>query len=138
MILIVANLAFTGCASQIHYNGFNFEHADFEVIKVGKTNLIDVLNELGSPTTESDFGEKKLYYISRRVEKTAFFDPKLLEQKVLIIGFNKKDVISDITELTLDNANKIVFAENFTEIKGNNLTVVEQFLTNIGKFKPKK
>lgn len=137
--LIAACTLFTAsCSKDIQVHGFNFEHAKFDVIKVGETTKHHVLAELGTPTTESNFGEKKFYYISSKVERIAFLEPKVIEQKVLSIGFDRAGVVHDITELTLDDANKVIFSENRTEIKGNSVTAVQQILTNIGKYNKKK
>lgn len=138
--LIVFNLVLTisSCSSHIHNNGFNFENTNFNTIKVGKSNINNVRFELGSPTNESNFGAKTYYYIERKVQKVAFFDPKILEQKILVIEFSKDNVVSNITELALDDAKNVIFSKQLTELKGNDLTILQQFLTNIGKFKPKK
>jgi outer membrane protein assembly factor BamE (lipoprotein component of BamABCDE complex) len=138
LVAITLSIFLSGCAKDMRVHGFNFEHTDFKSIKVGETTRHQVLSELGSPTSESDFGEKKYYYIYSKVEKIAFLDPKIVEQKVLSIGFDDCDTVKDINELTLDDANKIIFSESRTEIKGNSLTAVQQILTNIGKYNKKK
>ncbi len=128
----------TGCAKEINAHGFNFEHSNFKSIKVGETSRHQVLSELGSPTSTSDFGEKKYYYISNKVERIAFLDPTIIEQRVLSIGFDNAGIVQDIHELTLDDARKVIFSENRTEIKGNSVTAMQQILTNIGKYNKKK
>lgn len=139
ILLTTAALAMlTSCAKNVEHHGFNFEHSKFDVIKVGETSRQQVIAELGTPTSESNFGEKKMYYISRKVETVAFLEPTVLEQKVLSIGINDSGVVSDITELTLDDANKVMFSEGRTEIHGNTLSPMQQIMTNIGKYNKKK
>lgn len=133
-LVIILILLCAGCSKEYTHHGYNFEHNSFEAIKIGETSAAQVLTELGTPTTESTFGKKYLYYISNKVEKLAFFDPKIVEQKVLVIGLNQNDVVSEIQEFTLDDANHIMFSESKTQIRGNTLTPAEQILTNIGKF----
>lgn len=134
LILALSLLLLSGCTKGINNHGFNFENTDFDSIKVAETSRIDVKNMLGSPTSESNFGPKKYYYISYKTESVAFFEPKPLEQKVLTIGFDRNDIVSDIEELTLDDANKVIFAEHKTEIKGNTLSPLQQIMSNVGKF----
>lgn len=136
--LLISLGMLTACAENIEHHGFNFEHSKFDTIKVGETHKSQVLADLGSPTSESDFGQKKFYYIARTVERRAFLEPQVLEQRVWAIGFNQSDVVSDITELKLDDAKNVVFSENKTEIHGNTLTPMQQIMTNIGKFNKKK
>jgi len=111
---------------------------NIKAIKVGESTKEHVLHELGSPTSESNFGPKTFYYINVKTEKIAFFDEKSIEQRVLAIRMNDNDMVTDITEYTLDDSNQVAFSEKKTEIKGNTLTPIEQILTNIGKFNRKQ
>ncbi len=136
-IIFLMVLSLTGCAKEVYQHGYSFEQNNVDTIKVGQADYSKVLNELGSPTSKSTYGQKTLYYINYTVEKVAFLDPKITEQKVLSISFNDKDIVSDITEFTLDDTNDIAFSEGRTEIHGNTLTPIEQIMTNIGKFNKK-
>jgi outer membrane protein assembly factor BamE (lipoprotein component of BamABCDE complex) len=139
-ILLVAVLAImaTSCNKEINVHGFNFEHADLSVIKVAETSKQQLIQEMGSPTAQSDFGEKKLYYISTKTEKIAFFEPKVLEQKILCISLDNSDIVKKVDQFTLSDAHKISFSENYTDIQGNSITAMQQILTNIGKYNKKK
>ena len=137
-ISLILILMLSACAAEIEQHGYSFEQNNIDVIKVGHSDKHQVLNELGSPTTESNYGERIYYYISYKSEKIAFFDPKIIEQRVLAINFDKKDVVSDITEYTIDDLNNIAFSEHKTEIQGNTITPMEQILTNVGKYNKKQ
>lgn len=136
-VLFLIALSLTSCAKEVYQHGYSFEQNNAEMIKVGQADYAKVISELGSPTSRSTYGPKTLYYISYSVEKIAFLDPKVTEQKVLSVAFNDKDVVTSITEYTLDDANEIAFSEGRTEIQGNTLTPIEQIMTNIGKFNKK-
>jgi outer membrane protein assembly factor BamE (lipoprotein component of BamABCDE complex) len=135
--LFLTALSLSSCAKEVYHHGYSFEQNNVQTIKVGEADYGKVLSELGSPTTKSNFGPKTLYYINYSVEKIAFLDPKITEQKVLAIAFNDKDVVSNIMEYTLDDSNQVAFSEGKTEIQGNTLTPIEQIMTNIGKFNKK-
>jgi outer membrane protein assembly factor BamE (lipoprotein component of BamABCDE complex) len=128
----------TSCATETASHGYTFEQYDTGSISVGKTHAEEVFAQLGTPTSESDFGDKVIYYINFKTEKVAFFDPKVVEQRVLAISFNKKGIVSKIHEYTLDDRNQVVYSTDKTEIKGNTLTPIEQLLSNVGKFNKKK
>ncbi|MDF3047231.1 MAG: SmpA / OmlA family protein [Candidatus Midichloriaceae bacterium] len=139
-ILLIAAVALitTSCNKQIDIHGFNFEHADLSAIKIHETSKQRLIEEIGSPTAESDFGEKKLYYISTKTEKIAFLAPKVLEQRILCISLDGNNTVKKIDEFTLSDANKIAFSENYTDIQGNGVTAMQQILGNIGKYNKKK
>lgn len=129
----------SGCAKEHYYHGYGFQQNNIDSIKVGSSSYDQVLAELGSPTSESHFGDKTIYYINNKTEKVAFLNPKIVEQRSLAITFDSKGTVSDIYEYTLDDAQNIAFSEKRTEIRGNTLTPIEQVMTNVGKFNtPKK
>jgi len=137
-ITIITCLTFAGCAHETEQHGYSFEQHNIHLIKVNQSSHLDVLRELGSPTSQSDFGNKVFYYISYKSDKVAFFDPKIVEQRVLAITFNDKGIVKDIVEYTVDDRKNISFSTHKTEIKGNTLTPVEQILSNVGKYNKKQ
>lgn len=139
IILVCSLLLLQGCAKEYYNHGYGFQQNNIEVIKVGISTYDEVINELGSPTSESNFGKKTIYYISNKTEKIAFLNPKIIEQRVLSIAFDSNRIVSDIYEYTIDDSNNVTFSEKRTEIKGNTLTPIEQIMNNVGKFnKPTK
>lgn len=136
--LILCMFFLTSCISEHHTHGYTFDQNHLSIIKVGQTNKEAVITGLGTPTTKSDFGPEVFYYISYKTEKVAFFDPKIIEQKVIAIAFDKKNVVADITEYNIDDLKNVAFSEHKIELKGNSLSPVEQILTNIGKFNKKE
>lgn len=125
------------CVKQEVYRGYNFDNADFNKIVVGKTTKQELINELGSPTTRADFGPDIIYYVSAKYEKVAFFDPKVVEQRVLAFEFNSKSILSSVKELDYDDFRSIETSDRAIEMKGNTLSPYQQIMSNIGKFKPK-
>lgn len=124
----------TACVPEVSHHGYNFEHFDIKLIKVGQTSRNEIISQMGTPTTQADFGDKTMYYISSKTEKVVFFQPRIIEQTVIVMHFDERDILSSMTELTLDDAKRVVFSENLTEIKGNVLSPMQQIMTNIGKF----
>jgi outer membrane protein assembly factor BamE (lipoprotein component of BamABCDE complex) len=137
LCIAMLGLFLCGCNKEVKVQGYNFGTAKSHSVEVGKSTEQNVLEALGTPTSQSEFGPKQFFYISRRVEQVAFFNPKVLEQDVLSLTFDKSNVVSHISHFTLDDGNNIVFARELTEIKGNTLTPVQQILTNVGKYRKK-
>lgn len=135
-IILIAVLS--GCAKEYYHHGFSFEQNNIASIKVGEATEDLVLKELGSPTSKSKYGGLTYYYIASTSEKIAFFDPKIVEQRVLVISFNEKGIVKTIKEHNLDDANEIAFSEELIEIKGNTLSPFEQIFSNIGKYNKKE
>jgi outer membrane protein assembly factor BamE (lipoprotein component of BamABCDE complex) len=89
---------------------------------------------LGSPSTISSFQDRTWYYISRRTEQTAFLDPKVVDQEVLAITFTDQNIVEDMKVYGLENGRMVAMNDQVTPTYGNNLTLVQQLLGNLGRF----
>jgi len=125
----------TACANHIEVSGYGFTDSHHEDVVVGKTTRHELISNLGSPTAVANIGDdKKVYYISRKTKRVAFLDPIVLEQQVLAISLDKNNVVSGIEELTLDDSKHVVFSENHTLLRGNEITAMQQIMGNLGKY----
>jgi outer membrane protein assembly factor BamE (lipoprotein component of BamABCDE complex) len=89
---------------------------------------------LGSPSTMSAFQDSTWYYISRRTEQHAFFDPNVVEQEVLAISFNQSNIVEDMKIYGLENGRMVEMNDKVTPTFGNDLTLMQQLLGNLGRF----
>lgn len=138
IFLFLSGLLLTGCISEFEHHGYSFEQNNIQSIEVKKSNQQSVLKALGNPSTSSSYGPLVYYYIGFKTERVAFLQPKIVEQRVISITFDNKNIVSDIQEYTIDDLNNVAFSEHKTEIKGNTLTPIEQIMTNVGKFNKKQ
>ena len=135
---LIVLLTLSGCVKEYYNHGYSFDSDSISSIAVGKSSYDDVIDALGSPTSESTYGVKTVYYISNKTEKTAFLDPKVVEQRVLEINFDSKGIASNINEYSTADRNKIDFASDETSIEGNRVILLEQILGNVGKYNKKQ
>jgi outer membrane protein assembly factor BamE (lipoprotein component of BamABCDE complex) len=89
---------------------------------------------LGSPSSVSAFQDRTWYYISRRTEQTAFFDPEVVEQEVLAVNFDSQNIVQDMKVYGLENGRLVQMVDRVTPTHGNDLTLVQQILGNLGRF----
>jgi outer membrane protein assembly factor BamE (lipoprotein component of BamABCDE complex) len=124
----------SGCSPTIAQEG-NVPDPDQVVqINPGVDDKNRVTQLLGSPSTVSDFQDRTWYYISRRTETTAFFDPSVVEQEVLAISFDANNIVQDMKVYGLENGRIVESVSRITPTFGNNLTFVQQLLGNLGRF----
>jgi len=105
--------------------------ADIEVGHINKQQIADLI---GSPSSISPFSSDTWYYVSERTETVAFFEPEVLERKVLIIRFDRQGVARAVETLGLEDARKIALVERTTPTAGTELTVLKQLFGNLGRF----
>src|SRR5262245_44445788 len=51
---------------------------------------------IGTPSTISTFDDRTWYYISKRTETTAFFDPDVTDQEILAVNFTEDGVVESL------------------------------------------
>lgn len=133
-LLLIGVLSLSACTKHEYYHGYSFDSKEMVQIKINETSENEVIQLLGSPTTTSLFGDKKYFYIAMHQESEAFFLPYTITQDVLEISFNNSNIVSSTKTYTLNDAKKIEHARNTTKLKGNELTPIEQILSNVGRF----
>jgi outer membrane protein assembly factor BamE (lipoprotein component of BamABCDE complex) len=128
-------LAVFGACSPIIQQEGNVPDPDQVVqINPGVDDKGRVTQLLGSPSTISAFQDHTWYYISRRTEQTAFLDPNVVDQEVLAISFNDQNIVEDMKIYGLENGRMVAMNDKVTPTFGNNLTLMQQLLGNLGRF----
>ena len=128
-------LAALGACSPIIQQEGNVPDPDQVVqINPGVDDKNRVTQLLGSPSTVSAFQDRTWYYISRRTEQSAFLDPKVVEQEVLAISFDGNNIVEDMRIYGLENGRMIDMNQKVTPTYGNDLTLMQQLLGNLGRF----
>lgn len=123
-----------GCAPRVDQRG-NLPDADTVLqVQPGIHDRTQVADILGSPSTLATFDDKTWYYISKRTETIAFLDPDVVDQEVLVIKFDDTGIVSDMRVYGLEDGQLVEPVDRVTPTSGNELTILEQFLGNIGRF----
>lgn len=112
---------------------------DFRMAEIvpGVSTRTTVLKSMGSPSTEAPFDQNVWYYIGQKTEKRGIFDPKVVDKKVVVVAFNEEGVVEAIDTIEADQIN-VPRVRRKTPTSGNEITIMEQLLGNVGRFnKPK-
>ena len=136
MLLLLAFGA-GACTPRVHNQGYEVDSERLVQVEAGKTNRDQVLEIMGSPSSNSTFGPEIWYYVSQRVHSTLFFRPEVDERKVVAIEFDKEGVVSAVNTLGLADGRNIQPVERVTPTSGHEMTVLEQVLGNFGRFNRK-
>ena len=137
-MLGLATLSVTACSPRIDSRGNSIDPKVLAEIKPGEYTREMVMEKLGSPSTQSTFDSNEWYYMSETTETTAFFKPELVTRQIVIIKFDKHGVVSSIDEMGKDQAENVEPVDRTTPTAGNSLGLVEQLLSNIGRFNKDK
>lgn len=135
LLSTAAALALSACVEpQVDQRGHVATPGAMEKLQPGQQTRNDVLTLLGSPSTTATFDDETWYYISQRVETTAFLAPETTEQRVVALKFDKAGVLKDMNTYSLQDGRAIEMVDRKTPTAGKELTVIEQIFGNVGRF----
>ena len=100
----------------------------------GSSTRSTVSELLGSPSTVATFNQDTWYYIGAKTEQTAFFEPEIIDQKVVEVHFDTTGVVSDVKVYGPNSSREVVPVSRVTRTPGREPTVLQQFFGNIGRF----
>jgi outer membrane protein assembly factor BamE (lipoprotein component of BamABCDE complex) len=132
----LVGLALAACQPTIDQRGNLPDKSKVADIEPGVTTKEMVSQILGTPSSVSTFSDKTWYYISRRTEQTAFFEPEVLDQQVVVVAFDDGGVVRDVQHLNLADSRPVDPSARETPSAGKELGFVEQLVGNLGKFNP--
>lgn len=132
--VLAVSLTAAGCAPIVDARG-NLPPAErLAQIKPGAQTRDQVAQILGSPSTLSAFGDPTWYYVSYRTETTAFFAPAEVERKVIAVEFDPRGYVRKVDSYGMEDGKDVQFVKRETPTAGKEMSVLQQFLGNVGRF----
>lgn len=132
--LLISLTSLSGCIKMKTSIGYDFDIKNIEEIEINKTRKAILKRMLGSPSIKSDYGEEAWFYVFSKYEKFAFFSPKLKEQKVVKVTFNRNTTVKSLDILDKEDVYNIAINEEKTPITSSDMTIIGQILGNVGRF----
>lgn len=130
----LAALAASGCSPAISTHGHQVDPALLAQIEPGITSREEVTRLIGSPSTTGTFDGESWFYVSQRNETTSFYQADVTQQDVVRVDFDASGIVRDVHNHGLELAQAVTPDPNRTRTLGNELTLVQQFIGNIGRF----
>lgn len=127
-------LGATACEQAIQVRGNLPEQDIVGRIQPGVHSREDVARLLGSPSTISTFQDSKWYYIGQKTTEFAFFEPEILERKVLVVAFDDGGTVVETQQIGLADSQEIDPVDRETPTEGRELSFFQQIFGNIGRF----
>lgn len=108
---------------------------DYRLAEVvpGVSTKTNVLQSLGSPTTQAPFDDNVWYYIAQKTEKRGVFDPEVVDEKIVVVAFDDEGIVQVAQEIDSDRL-EVPRVRRKTPTGGNEVTVLQQLLGNVGRF----
>ena len=122
------------CAPTVNNHGHRLDPQLLAQIQPGVTSREAVMSLLGSPSSTATFDAGSWYYISQRSEQMSFYQREITAQDVTRVDFDANGLVTGVHQNGMDLAQAITPDPNKTRTLGNELTVLQQFVGNLGRF----
>lgn len=126
--------ALSGCSPTVTTHGHRLDADLVAQVRPGVTTRDEVSRLLGSPSSVGTFDGQSWYYVTQKTERRSFYQANVAAQDVVRVDFDGAGLVSSVDRAGLEAAQAVDPAEARTRTLGNELTIVQQFLGNIGRF----
>ncbi len=124
----------SACTMTVNHRGYVPDQETIERLRAGVDDRNSVTLMLGSPSSVATFDDRTWYYVSKQTQRVAFLNEKVVDQRVLSVGFDETGLVSEIHQYTLVDGRIIDPVTRETPTHGRELNVIEQLFGNIGRF----
>lgn len=131
----LAAVATAACSPVVSVHGNSVDDARAGELVPGTHTREDVALILGSPSSVSLFGKETWFYIGDQQETMAFLEPEVVDRRVVTCRFDDDGVLESVESFGIERGKKVDIVDRTTPTRGNEMTILEQFIGNIGRFK---
>lgn len=136
-IVVVAaalTIGLAGCEETYTNHGFTPQIADLETIEAGSDTRGSVLRKLGRPSSVSSFDSDSWFYEASRIERYAFYEPKVVDRTVVTVSFDQQGLVEKVGRYGIEDGRIIDLVTRTTPTYGRELTALQQIFGNLGRF----
>jgi len=134
--ILFISAVFSACSPIIRTQGNFINEHKFEKINTETSKRADVIQNWGPPTATSSFDQNTWYYIGETTEQRGIFEPEVTARRIIKVQFSKEDneTIASIEDIDPKNAKDISPVARKTPTAGKEFTVLQQLISNMGKY----
>ena len=103
----------------------------------GKVSFVESQRAFREPCCDVDiatFDQDTWYYITQKTQNFAFFKPEIIDQQVLVVNFDDRDMVSGVNHYTIEDGLIVDPVSRKTPTVGKELTILQQLFGNVGRF----
>lgn len=134
-------LSVSACSSTIDKperlktEGYIFDSNSLRNVPVGSSKQ-QVLQNFGTPSTDTDLSDNVFYYISQqRYQAALFLKPEIINRRVLAVYFDKNDKVTKVAQYGIKDQKIFDFISQTTPTLTTNKNIILQILGD-SKFVP--
>jgi outer membrane protein assembly factor BamE (lipoprotein component of BamABCDE complex) len=125
-------LSACGGFTETMQRGYVLPDGALEQVPVGSSQD-QVLLVLGTPSTVATVDGEVFYYISQKAQRTAFLDPRVVEQRVVAIYFDRGRRVERLADYGMQDGKVFDFISRTTPTGGRELSFLRQIFDAVGR-----
>lgn len=102
----------------------------------GTSSRADATALIGSPTARATFDDNTWIYINETTKPIIGGTQRIRDQQVVVLTFDQGGVLRSVEKRGQDDAQDVSVVSRSTPSPGNNASVLQQLLGNVGRFSP--
>lgn len=122
-----------GCTPTNNVRGNLLQDYQLAEIVPGQDSQTDVLRKIGSPTTRAPFNDNVWYYLGQETEKRGILDPEIKNERIVAVFFSSAGIVEKVEDVDNQRVD-LPYVRRKTPTSGNEMTVLQQFFGNLGRF----
>ena len=102
----------------------------------GTSSRADATALIGSPTARATFDDNTWIYIGEVTKPVIGGTQQVRDQQVLVLTFDQGGIQRGVDKKGKDDGQSLAMVDRTTPSPGNNATLLQQLLGNVGRFSP--
>tara|TARA_B100000963_G_scaffold249330_1_gene218352 strand:+ start:237 stop:704 length:468 start_codon:yes stop_codon:yes gene_type:complete len=136
IILIILTIFFTSCKLNkvVNHHGIHNLEAKSKELLINETNINQIRNLLGPPSSTSYFNDDILIYLERKTSNSKLLKlgkKKLIANNVLLLEVDNRGMLINKEFLNQDDLNKLVFTKKTTNTNVDQESFISRALSGV-------
>ena len=102
----------------------------------GTSSRADAVALIGTPTARATFDDNTWIYITELTKPLIGGTQQVRDQQVVTLTFDQGGTLRDISKRGPEDSKPVTMVQRATPSPGNNATIMQQLLGNVGRFNP--
>ena len=125
-----------GCAPIMRTHGYVPAQDDLDLLLVGADTKASVEETVGRAANTGTFESDAWYYVESTVKTFLYFEPEVVERRVMEFEFDDNEVLTAINQYGLEDGRVINLQTRVTPTDGRRTNVLQNLFGNIGAIAP--
>tara|TARA_B100001057_G_scaffold137368_1_gene137029 strand:- start:21 stop:488 length:468 start_codon:yes stop_codon:yes gene_type:complete len=136
IILIILTIFLTSCKLNkvVNHHGIHNLEAKSKELLINETNINQIRNLLGPPSSTSYFNDDILIYLERKTSNSKLLKlgkKKLIANNVLLLEVDNRGMLINMEFLNQDDLNKLVFTKKTTNTNVDQESFISRALSGV-------